>query len=168
MNAKVFQQHMYQIRPANSQDPIYLMNCDLRSVDDPWDNETWDRMAATHATSVATFRGTPIGFAVFVNPADERHVVHLRKLCVIPQHRGRGVGRLLFKFVKDFASVVHAKTLDIVVPEYLTDPRAPFGCVGWLKEMGLRAVLPLVKDAFVYLGQPEDGIRFVCEVNNEN
>jgi GNAT superfamily N-acetyltransferase len=162
-----YHQNLYQIRPANTSDPIYMKNCDLKCFDEPWDNETWEKMATTAATTVATFRGTPVGFAVYVSPRNRLDTVHLIKLCVTPQHRGRGVGALLFEHVTGFARIVGAKTIEIMIPEYLCDPRQPFSCIDWLKVMGFRADVPIVPDLFTYAGQPEAGIHFTCEVNNE-
>jgi GNAT superfamily N-acetyltransferase len=144
-----------------------MLNCDLKCFDDPWDNETWDKLAMTMATSVATFRGTPVGFVVYVSPRDRLDTVHLIKLCVTPQHRGRGVGYMLFEHVAGFARIVGAKTIEITAPEYLCDPRQPFSCIDWLKMMGFKADVPIVPNIFTYAGQPENGIHFTCKVKNE-
>lgn len=153
------------IRSAQPKDIQHLRDLDVKCFDYCWTDEDWKALDSEYSTViVACAHGTPIAMLV----CDEqefkgRKLLHIYKVCVKPQFRGKNLGKKLLARAYEIAKMISADALAISVPESMTRPENSTNCVGWLKKMGFFAACILEEKDWLY-GQEEDVILFVFNI----
>lgn len=156
------------VRQAGTSDILSVKNCDLKCYYDSYTNAQWDGVTDDYAVNVAICKGTVVGYVLFCQDRENTNLVLIRRLGVLPSFRRRGVGRRLYDSVHDVAKLLSVVHIATTIPEHMCDPRTPFDCTPFLLKLGFQAKMPVAEGLFTYLGEPEAGIVFLAEVNNEN
>lgn len=150
---------MFAIRPFTPADLVHLQDCDVKCFDYGWNAEEWAFAAENYAIRIASYYGTPVGFAVMVVVTDPKRVGHLFKLGVKPNFRRRKVGRLLIASTIAFAKASDVDEIESIVPEGLCRPGEPQDITGWLAKVGFRGT-GVVPNYIHNMGVIEDGYKF--------
>lgn len=138
------------------------MDCDIKCFDYPWSSDSWAFAAEEYVLKVATYYGTPIGFAVYLFN-EEKGVAQFPKIGVKPTFRRRGVGRMLLRDGIKFATTMGAPLIETVLPESILRPNEPNFVGEWMTKMGWKAT-GIERDFYPMMGQKEDGIRFILKL----
>jgi N-acetylglutamate synthase-like GNAT family acetyltransferase len=152
----------FRLRRAEATDVHHLIDIDLKCFDEVWTPEDWRSLANTCSVVVATLHNNPI--AMCVHRRHEDGYTEILKLGVKNHCRRKGVGRALIAIAMQSAIQAHSSHVFMLVPEHLLRPGEPQDVSQWLLKMGFRAEVPLVRNAFVYCGVEEAGVKFTCPV----
>lgn len=156
---------LYTVRGGRPEDANQLLDIDIKCFEQAWSADDWSRVGfdKAYAISVATYFGTPIGFAI-IRETDEG--TELLKLAVKRGHRGNGISRELVDAVVSFArQQTIAREMYIIVPESMVYEPSP-NVVDWLVKFGFKATKPILKRHFTIYGEPEDGVKFSVNLWN--
>lgn len=149
---------IFQTRHARPEDQVYILDLDLKCFESAWSHDSWAYAGQHYVIKLATFYGTPIGFATYVYNT-EKNVIQFPKVGVKRAFRNKGVGsRLVFEALQ-FCKQVRAQHVETLVPESLLRPGESQDASVWLSKLGWKAT-GIERDFFPCMGQREDAVRF--------
>lgn len=149
---------IFKTRAARPQDQVYLLDLDLKCFESCWSIDAWSYAGDNYVITMATFYGTPIGFATYLHNTEE-NTIQFPKVGVRRAFRNRGVGRQLVSEAMSFCKEVRATHVETLIPESLLRPGEAHDVSGWLTKTGWTAT-NIVRDFFPCMGQREDAVRF--------
>ena len=96
---------------------------------------------------------------IFYNDyAGSIEIVKIAVKRAVPEHRHRSPAALQLHPLRD--GNLYATRLLMVVPEGKLRPGDPEDISQWLRKLGFRAQVPLLRDFFTFYGESEDGVVF--------
>lgn len=150
---------IFKTRAARAEDQVYILDLDLKCFESAWSNDAWAYAGDHYVIKLATFYGTPIGFATFLHNTQE-NTIQFPKVGVKRAFRNKGVGRQLVSEALIFCKEVKATHLETLIPESLLRPGETQDISEWLSKTGWKAT-NIVRDFFPCMGQREDAVRFI-------
>lgn len=150
---------IFRTRDARPEDQVYIQDLDLKCFETPWSSDGWAYAGEHYVIKLATFYGTPIGFATYLHNT-EQNVIQFPKVGVKRAYRNKGVARQLVSEAVQFCKQVRATRIETLVPETLLRPGEPQDASQWLSLVGWQAT-DIVRDFFPCMDQREDAVRFI-------
>ncbi len=146
------------LRGPTASDVNYVLDVDVKCFDDPWTIENWREVFGDQQKFklMATYFGSPIGFAVWERTHDSMNVI---RLAVKPTYRRSGTGSQLLKAIEASAYNLQLFKVTFPVTESLCCPGDPRDVSQWLIKRGARAG-SIVKNGGFYMGKEEDAFLF--------
>lgn len=89
----------------------------------------FEAQQATGLIHVLEVDGKPAGYAVFY--ASDAETLHLEAVAVLPDHAGRGLGRVLMAFVEDRAVAEGHKAVELYTNAAMTENQSFYPRLGY-------------------------------------
>lgn len=158
----IINKSLLHVRMAQYGDMNAVLDIDIKSFDEAWSSEAWNRVyqEGNWYVSVVTYFSSPVGFAAFRVEGSE---LLIEKIAVKHPFRRCGASLLLVASGNEIAHRRQCKAIAIVVRESSIYPGED-SLLDWLKALALKATTPFLKDHFNSYGDLEDGVKCVASL----